>query len=85
MADRRPSLDSIRAALLRLPAARRWWFLVLGIAFALGGSLWEPLALVENPPANLLQSYVLTAGVAALFVMYRLGPLAARAAHPAGE
>ena len=58
---------------------------MLGIAFALSASLWEPLALVENPPANLVQSYVLAAGVAALFVMYRLGPVAARAAHPAGE
>jgi hypothetical protein len=28
---------------------------------------------------------VLAAGAAALFVMYRLGPVAARAAHPAGE
>jgi hypothetical protein len=69
----------------RLPSPRRWWFLVLGIAFALAGSLWEPLALVESPPANVVQSYVLTAGVAALFVLYRLGPVAARAARPAGE
>jgi hypothetical protein len=58
---------------------------MLGIAFALGGSLWEPLAFVEDPPANIVQSYVLAAGAAALFVMYRLGPVAARAAHPAGE
>ena len=69
----------------RLPSPRRWWFLVLGIAFALSASLWEPLALVEDPPANLVQSYVLVAGVAALLVMYRLGPAAARAALPAGE
>jgi hypothetical protein len=80
-----PALVLAAGLALRLPAARRWWFLVLGIAFALGGSLWEPLAFVEDPPANIVQSYVLAAGAAALFVMYRLGPVAARAAHPAGE
>ncbi len=80
-----PALVLATGIALRLPAARRWWFLVLGIAFALGGSLWEPLVFVEDPPANLVQSYVLAAGAAALFVMYRLGPVAARAAHPAGE
>jgi alpha-1,2-mannosyltransferase len=80
-----PALVLAAGLALRLPAARRWWLLVLGIAFALGGSLWEPLAFVEDPPANIVQSYVLAAGAAALFVMYRLGPVAARAAHPAGE
>lgn len=80
-----PALVLAAGLALPLPAARRWWFLVLGIAFALGGSLWEPLAFVEDPPANIVQSYVLAAGAAALFVMYRLGPVAARAAHPAGE
>ena len=80
-----PALVLAAGIALRLPAARPWWFLMLGIAFALGGSLWEPLAFVEDPPANIVQSYVLAAGAAALFVMYRLGPVAARAAHPAGE
>jgi alpha-1,2-mannosyltransferase len=80
-----PALVLAAGVALRSPAPRRWWFLVLGIAFALSASLWEPLALVEDPPANLVQSYVLVAGVAALLVMYRLGPMAARAGHPAGE
>ena len=44
-----PALVLAAGLALRLPAARRWWFLVLGIAFALGGSLWEPLAFVEDP------------------------------------
>jgi hypothetical protein len=80
-----PALVLAAGAALRLPAARRWWLVALGAAFVLGGSLWEPLLFVEDPPANLVQSYVLTAGMAALFVMYRLAPVAARAAHPAGE
>jgi len=80
-----PALVLAAGIALRSPSPRRWWFLVLGIAFALSASLWEPLALVEDPPANLVQSYVLVAGVAALLVMYHLGPMAARAAHPAGE
>jgi alpha-1,2-mannosyltransferase len=80
-----PALVLAAGAALRLPAARRWWLVALGAAFVLGGSLWEPLLFVEDPPANLVQSYVWTAGMAALFVMYRLAPVAARAAHPAGE
>ena len=80
-----PALVLAAGVALRLPAAAA--VVVPGARHRLraGGSLWEPLALVENPPANLVQSYVLTAGLAALFVMYRLAPVAARAAHPAGE
>lgn len=80
-----PALILASGVALRLPAPRRWWFAALGVAFALGGSMWEPLAFIADPPANLLQSYVLAAGVASLLVMYRLGPLAAQAARPAGE
>ena len=80
-----PSLVLTAALALRMPAGRRLWLVMLGIAFVLAGSLWEPLLFVENPPANLVQSYTLAAGAIALLVMYRLGPMAARAASHAGE
>jgi alpha-1,2-mannosyltransferase len=80
-----PSLVLAAGAALRTHTTRRRWIVVLGVAFALAGSLWEPLLFVENPPANLVQSYTLAAGLAALFAMYRLAPMDARAAHTAGE
>ena len=80
-----PILIVASGAALRMTPPRRGWLIMLGISLALAGSLWEPLALVEDPPANLVQSYVLAAAVMVLLALYRLGPIAARAEDPAGE
>jgi hypothetical protein len=80
-----PILIVASGAALRMTPPRRGLLILLGMSLALAGSLWEPLTLVEDPPANLVQSYVLAAAVMTLVVLYRLGPIAARAKDPAGE
>jgi hypothetical protein len=65
--------------------SRRKALWLLAAAFVLAGSLWEPLALVEDPPANVVQSYVFVAGIMTLWAMYRLGATIRGQLGPAGE
>lgn len=45
----------------------------LGAAALLTGNLWEPLIDVDDPPWNIVQSYVLAGALLALGLLYRIG------------
>jgi alpha-1,2-mannosyltransferase len=54
-------------------AVPRWVPPALAVAFVVTANLWEPLIDVGDPPANIVQAYVLAGALIALAALYRLG------------
>jgi hypothetical protein len=63
----------------------RWVPPALVVAFVATANLWEPLIGVGNPPANIVQSYVLAGALLALVALYRVGRATAATASGVGD
>lgn len=66
-------------------AVPRWVPPALVVAFVATANLWEPLIDVGDPPANIVQSYVLAGALLALAALYRVGRATAATASGVGD